>query len=1020
MKRFTDIFIQRPVLAIVVSLFIFLFGLRAIFDIPVRQYPKIETTVIKVTTAYPGANAELIQGFITTPIQKAIAGADGIDYISSESSQSLSVVEAHVVPNFDPDKAYNDVLSKVSEARRQLPKESEAPIVVKDAGQSFALMYVGFNSTELSRQQITDFISRVVQPKVETVTGVASAEVLGRSEFAMRVWLDPQRMAARQISANEVNNALLQNNFLSAAGQTKGDYISLNVNAQTDAKTIDEFNDIVIRQEDDSLIKLSDIANVELGSASYDNRVTFNGEQATFIAITAVPSANPLNVIADVKKTLPQLQSSFPPSLEMKIVYDATKYIRSALNEVMRTIIEATIIVVIVIFLFLGSLRTVTIPIVAIPLSLVGVCSLMLLLGYSVNLLTLLAMVLAIGIVVDDAIVVVENIYRHVENGEPAYQAAINGAREIAFPVISMTLTLAAVYLPIGLMGGLTGILFKEFAFTLASAVIISGVVALTLSPMMCSKLLTRKISNNRLVQYIDSKFESLRLRYQKVLSATLNQRRVILVFAATVLASIVYLYMQTPKELAPKEDQGVLFFIAQAPEYANSDYVAQFAQEFDEVFPTYPEVEDYFVISGMGNATTTFGGMIFKPWQERERSPQQVQPELQQQLNQLAGFLTFPFDPPALPIGGGSTPVRFEITSTGSYELLHQTMEKMLAEAKKSGMFLFVNGSLKFNKPEIEVHVDRNKAGDLGVSMQDIGATLATFLGESYINRFSLESRSYEVIPLSKRAQRLNPNDLETYYVKTKNGDMVPLATFVTLETTTQPNKLTQFQQLNSVTIEGVPMIGLSLGDALDFLRTTAEKTLPKGTSYDYSGQSRRFVQEGSALLITFFFALITIYLVLAAQFESFRDPLIVLISVPMSICGALIFLNLGLATINIYTQVGLVTLIGLITKHGILMVEFANQLQQEKQLTVRAAIEEAASIRLRPILMTTAATILGVVPLIIATGPGAASRFSIGLVIATGMLIGTLFTLFVVPTIYSYIARDHVKNHRLAIEKN
>jgi len=1010
--NFTDIFIKRPVLATVVSLLIFIFGLRSMHDLPLRQFPKMENSVITVTTAYPGANAKLVQGFITTPLEKSIAGAEGIDYLTATSTQGLSTIQANITLNYDPDKAFTNIMSKVAEARNKLPKDAEQPVIQKDTGSQIALMYISFSSQLMSPEQITDYISRVVQPKLETVPGIAEAKILGDKTFAMRIWLDPKRMAAQNLTANDIANVLQTKNFIAAVGKTKGEYVAYNLSANTDLHDTAEFKQMVIKNVNGSLVRLGDVAEVELGSQIYDASVTFNGQQAIFLAITAVPKANPLTVISDVRKEIPELTKQFPPSLEGKIVYDATDYIRASIHEVMRTIIEATLIVVIVIFLFLGSIRSVLIPVVTIPLSLIGVATFMLALGYSLNLLTLLAMVLAIGLVVDDAIVVVENIYRHIEEGLTPLAAALQGAKEIATPIISMTITLAAVYAPIGFMSGVTGALFKEFAFTLASAVIISGIIALTLSPMMCSKLLTADIMGNRFVHALDVLFDRLKNRYQTTLHGSLNYRPVTLVFALTVLISCSFLYMLTNKELAPEEDQSVLFMSATGPEYANIDYIESYSRQFDAIFKEIPVVQDYFVVNGMGEVNNVIAGAILQPWDKRKLTQKQANGILQQKLAQVTGLQTVVFPLPSLPSGGNGLPVQFVITSTGDYQQLNGLAEQMLAAARASGMFLFVDKSLKFSKPEFEINIDRNKAAQLGINIADIGRTLAVSLSGGNTNYFSMEGRSYQVIPQLNRQYRSTPSQIEQIYVRTESGMSVPLSTFATIKAGIEPNSLTQFNQLNSATIQGLPMIGKTMGEVVTWLNQEATKILPKEVTHDYAGQSREFIEEGSALLYTFFFAIVIIFLVLAAQFESFRDPLIILVTVPMSICGALIPLNLGLASINIYTQVGLITLIGLISKHGILMVDFANKLQLHEGLTPRAAIEKSAAIRLRPILMTTAAMVLGVIPLLLASGAGAVSRFGIGLVIASGMTVGTIFTLFVLPMIYTFIAKNHGAN--------
>lgn len=1008
--NFTDIFIKRPVLATVISLLIFLLGLRAIFDLPVSEYPKMVNTVITIYTAYTGASPDVVQGFITTPIQKSVAGADGIDYLTAESTQGVSVIKAYIKLNYDPNTAFTDIMSKVAAVRGDLPDDARDSEITKDTGSTIALMYLGFNSHSMSPGQITDYLLRVVQPKLQTVSGIAEARILGGNTFAMRVWLNPKKMAAYNVTPADINAALLQNNFQSAPGKIKGELVAFNINAMTDLHDEKQFQQLVVKSTNNTLIRLQDVATVQLGSEDYDTSVTFNGKKAVFIGIYPTPAANPLTLIDNVRKLLPDIKKNFPPGLDGQVVYDATKYIRSSINEVIKTIVEATVIVILVIFLFLGALRSVTIPVVTIPLSLVGVCTFMLILGYSLNLLTLLAMVLAIGLVVDDAIVVVENIHRHIEEGMKPFDAAIRGAREIATPIIAMTLTLAAVYTPIGFMGGLTGSLFKQFAFTLAGAVIISGIVALTLSPMMCSKVLTAAMSKTRMVNFIERTSGRVKRFYQYRLHAVLDYRLVTILFAVVVLISCYFLFVGSTRELAPEEDQSVLFVIANAPEYSNIDYVTTFTNAFNKIFEGLPEIQDYFVVNGAG-ASDVFGGAILKPWEERHRSQMELTPILQEKLDQVAGLKTAVFPRPPLPVGDNTLPVQFVITSTEDFQSLYEVSHALEQAALQSGLFLFADNSLKYDKPELEVNINRAKAGQLGINMQDIGNALGVGLGGDYINFFSVQGQSYRVIPQVLRRFRLTPEQVNNIYVKTVSGNLVPLSTVISTQITVQPNSLTQFQQQNAALISGLMRPGITIGQALNFLQQEAAKILPFGMSYDYAGQSRQFVQEGSALILSFFFAIIVIFLVLAAQFESFRDPFIVLISVPMSICGALIPLYLGAATINIYTEVGLITLIGLISKHGILMVDFANKLQINEGLSKREAIEKAASIRLRPILMTTAAMVVGVVPLILATGAGAKSRFDIGLVIATGMLIGTMFTLFVVPTMYTFIARDHAR---------
>ena len=1010
---FTDIFIRRPVLATVVSLLILLIGLSAAFNLQVRQYPELSNTTITITTAYPGANADVIKGFITVPIQQAVASTEGIDTLTSSSRQSLSTVTLNLRLNADPDRAVADVLSKVNQVRSVLPPESMDPVVIKQTGESTALMYLSFNSDVLTSSQITDYLTRVVQPKLQTVDGVANAQILGGQTFAMRIWLDPEKMASLGITPLQVRTALAANNFTTAAGQIKGDFVQTTINAETSLASADAFAQLVVAARGDALVRLGDISEIQLGAENVDSSSAFDGLKAVFIGIYSTPTANPLTVISDVRKEFPSLLAELPPGMSAAIAYDSTKFIDASIREVQKTLIEAAVIVIVVIFLFLGSLRSTLIPIVTIPLSLIGVMFALLALGYSINLLTLLALVLAIGLVVDDAIVVVENIHRHIEEGLSPFDASIVGAREIAVPVIAMTITLAAVYAPIGFVSGLTGSLFREFAFTLAGAVIVSGIIALTLSPMMCSKLLKAELSSGRFVRFLDRTFDRLKHRYQRRLTRSLNYRPVTLLVLFGVILATGLMYATAQTELAPEEDQGILFNLVKTPPATNIDYTEQVTDHLYKVFETVPEKEHVFAINGMGgNVNQAFSGILFKPWEERNRTQAQILQELQPKVNSIAGGQIITFGNPSLPGSTGGPPVQFVITTTSDYEQLAQVLDKLQAEALASGLFIFTDADLKFDTPQIEVKIDHAKANSLGITMQDIGASLATLLGGNYVNRFNLYGRSYQVIPQVPRDFRLQPDWIKRYEIKTSSGAMVPLSTIVDIRESVQPNALTSFQQLNSAMLQGVPFPGRTVGEAIQFLEGKAKEIFPEGFTYDFQGESRQYVQEGSALVVTFIFALIVIYLVLAAQYESFRDPFIILISLPTSIFGALLPLTFGLGTINIYTQIGLVTLIGLISKHGILMVDYANQLQTEKGMGRREAIEEAAAIRLRPILMTTAAMVIAMVPLIIASGAGAASRFAIGIVIAFGMTIGTLFTLFVTPAVYTYIARDHSKS--------
>jgi multidrug efflux pump len=1008
--KFTDLFIHRPVLASVVSLLILLVGLRSINQLEVRQYPETKDTVVTVTTFYPGASSELVKGFITTPLQQAIAEADGIDYLSATSSQGRSVIEARMVLNYDPKSAVSEIQAKVASQRSVLPEDAEDPVIDSTTGERTALMYMAFYSDAMSPSQITDYLLRVVQPKLQAVPGVAKAEMIGNKTFAMRIWLDPRRMAALGVTANEVQQVLRDNNYLAGIGNTKGAHVAIDLSATTDVSREQDFQELVLRATGDTLIRLRDVATAEMGSADYDTSTWFNGKTAIFIGIKQAPGANPLTVAGRVHELLPELRAQLPSGLEAGIPYDASVFIEDSIREVFTTLIEAVLIVLLVVFLSLGSMRAALIPAVAVPLSLVGGAFLMLLMGFSINLLTLLAMVLAIGLVVDDAIIVVENVHRHIEQGKTPLQASLKGARELALPIIAMTTTLIAVYAPIGFMGGLVGTLFTEFAFTLAGAVLISGVVALTLSPMLCSRVLQASSGEGRFEKAVEHFFNGLAERYRRALSGSLDTLPVTLVFATVVLFSIYFMFVTSQNELAPDEDQSILFFQATAPQTATIDYNEAYVRQIVSLFESIPEYDMSFILAGFGgDVSTTFGGFKMPVPADRARSQMEVQPEVQQKLGAVTGLQTAAFPRPSLPGSGGGLPVQFVITSDAGYQRLDEVADQLIGTAMSSGKFVFLQKSAEFTRPKTSVVIDRDRAGDLGISMANIGRNLATLLGNNDVNRFSLEGRSYKVIPQVAREFRLDQAMLENYYLRSDSGELVPLSSVAHFESSVEPSKRTQFQQLNSVTVEGVMAPGVTLGEAVNYLEEQAREQFPRGFTWDYIGQSRQYAQQGSSLIVTFFMSLLVIYLVLAAQFESWRDPLIILVSVPMSIAGALAFLTLGVATVNIYTQVGLITLIGLIAKNGILIVEFANQLQISEGLSKREAVVKAGAIRLRPILMTTVSMIMAMVPLLIATGPGAVSRFHIGLVVASGLGIGTLFTLFVVPAVYLLLARDH-----------
>ncbi|MGH9748500.1 MAG: efflux RND transporter permease subunit [Candidatus Polarisedimenticolia bacterium] len=1005
--RFTDLFIKRPVLAIVVNLVILFAGLQSIRSLAVRQYPRSDMAVVRVTTAYVGANADLVRGFITTPLERVLATADGIDYLESASAQGLSTIVVHLQLNYDGNAALTQIQAKVAQVRNDLPPEAEAPVIeLETADNRFAAMYIGFSSDDLDQNQITDYLTRAVQPKLSAIGGVQRADILGDRTFAMRLWLKPEKMAALRISPSDVRDAVANNNVLSALGRTKGSMVSVNLVANTDLQTAEEFRQLVVKEENGVVVRMGEIADVVLGAENYDEDVRFSGKTATFMGVWVFPSANSLDVIRRVRAALPDIRAQLPAGMAVGIPYDSTVYIESAITDVLRTLAETLLIVIAVIFLFLGSARAVIIPVVAIPLSLVGAVFLMMAAGFTINLLTLLAIVLSVGLVVDDAIVIVENVERHLHAGEPPVRAALRAARELVGPIIAMTITLAAVYAPVGIQGGLTGALFREFAFTLAGAVVVSGIVALTLSPMMASRLLRAGDTERGFAGWINRRFETLRVLYGRALGATLANRPVVLVLGTMVVALILPFYLLSDRELAPTEDQGVVFGVVQASANSTLDQTRLFTTRVNEVFQSFPETENTFQIT---NPTGGFSGMITRPWSERTRTTEQLQMAAGAALSKIPGVRVIPLTPPPLP-GGGDFPVDFVIASTAEPERVVGLAETLVQKAFASGLFVFADTDVKFDQPQTEVVFDRDKVRSQGVDMSQAGADLSTLLGGNYVNRFSIQGRSYKVIPQIQRAGRLTPDQLEDIYVTGPDNRLVPLSTFATLRTSTEPRELKRFQQLNAVRIQGVIPPPVSLDQALRFLEEEARAILPQGFTVDYAGESRQLRTEGSRFLGTFLLSAILIYLVLAAQFESFRDPFIILAgSVPLALSGSLLFSFLGFTTLNIYSQVGLITLVGLVSKNGILIVEFANQLRETGAGKIQAILE-ASGTRLRPILMTTAATVVGHFPLVLATGPGAGARNSIGIMLVSGMIIGTLFTLFIVPSFYMLIARDRV----------
>jgi multidrug efflux pump len=1012
--NFTDIFIRRPVLASVVSLAILVVGLRSYSSLQVLQYPKTENGIVTVSTVYPGADPDSIAGFITTPIEAAVAQANGIDYMTSTSDSGISTITVNLRQNYDTSRAAAEINIKVNSVLNQLPTGSQQPSITVKVGQTTDALYMGFSSPTLAPNQITDYLQRVVVPKLQAVEGVQTAELLGGQYFSMRAWLDPKKLKAYGLTASDVSTALTNNDYISAIGNTKGQMVQVTLTSTTSLHTLKEFRDLVVKQINGSNVRLSDLGEVTLGADSYEARVAFDGSTGVFIGIQIAPSANLLSVIGGVRAVFPQIKSQLPQGLNGTIVYDTTDFVNSSIHEVVITLVEALVIVMLVIFAFLGSLRSVLIPVVAIPLSLVGTLAIMLALGFSINLLTLLALVLAIGLVVDDAIIVVENVNRHLEGGMPSVKAASLAAQELAGPIVAMTAVLLAVFVPIGFQGGLTGALFVEFAFTLAGAVTVSAVIALTLSPMMCSRLLKPHTAGQddwetRLVRFIDRYFDRVRTGYQKRLERSLAYTPVTAIFVVIVLGSIVFLYKASKAELAPQEDQGfVLMSATQAPNATLQQKSLWDIETFNMATSVF-KPQHIFQIDAPGTSLT---GLAFLPRDQRKQGTNEIQQQLQAKAGSIAGQRIGVFQPPSLP-GAFGYPMQFAIKTTEPPSRLNEVSQAFLAEALKSGMFMFFDTDLKYDLPQSVIEIDRDKTAQLGLTLNQVGTALGGLLGGGYVNYFSMDTRSYKVIPQVDRVSRLNVDQLLNYPVAEIGGVSIPLSTIATIRPVTVPETLNHFQQLNSATLSGVMQPGVSLEEALKYLQALAARTLPSGYSVDYAGQARQFVQESGGVMATFGFAIIVVFLALAALFESFRDPLVILISVPLSIAGALIFIAIGIgnASLNIYTQVGLVTLMGLISKHGILIVEVANR-EQETGKSKQAAIVAAAGTRLRPILMTTAAMVLGVLLLVFASGAGAASRYAIGLVISTGLAIGTLFTLFVVPGVYMLIGADHSKH--------
>ena len=1002
--NFTDFFIRRPVLATTISLLIIVLGMRSLSNLPVNQYPRTQNAVVTISTTYYGADAQTVAGFITQPLESAIAQAQGIDYLSSSSSSGVSTITATLRLNYDANRALTEINTQVNSVKNQLPVQAQVPVLTVQTGQTTDAMYMGFYSDTLPTNNVTDYLVRVVKPKLDSVEGVQTAEILGARQFALRAWLDSGKMAAHGITAADVSAALNSNNFLAALGSSKGQMVTIPLTAGTDLHTVDEFKKLAVKQNGDAIVHLEDVATVTLGSENYDFNVAFSGVRSVFIGIKVAPEANILDVAKRVRDVFPDIRSQLPAGLTGQIVYDSTDFINTSIKEVIKTLVEALLIVTVVIFLFLGSFRAVLVPVIAMPLSLIGTFFIMLMLGYSINLLTLLALVLAIGLVVDDAIIVVENVDRHMREGASPLDAALVAARELGSPILAMTVVLIAVYVPIGFQGGLTGALFTEFAFTLAGAVTVSGIVALTLSPMMCSRFFNQEQDSSRFVHAIDRTFENIRLSYQRTLRSLLTTWPVMIVMGGLLIVLLLVMFKMSKSELAPEEDQGIVLSQVVGSPTATADQMLTYADQIFKIGKSMPEYTQMFQITGVPTLNAGIGGVLFKPWDQRERSAHQIQQDLQERWNKVAGARVAAFQFPPLP-GSSGLPVQFVITTTEPFQNLNEVAQQVLEKAKASGKFYFIDTDLKIDKPQATVTVDRDKITALGLTQQEVGNALSAALGGGYVNYFSIDGRSYKVIPQVLQTDRLNPSQVLDYYIKAPGGAMFPISTIANLKYEVVPESITRFQQLNSVTLSGVS--GSSQGDVLQFMRDTVKQVAPSGYTVDYSGQSRQYVQESGGFLVTMLFAVIIVFLALAALFESFRDPIVILVSVPLALFGAMIFIFLGFSSMNIYTEVGLVTLMGLISKHGILIVEVANQLRGTG-LSKLEAIVGAATIRLRPILMTTAAMVFGVVPLVIAFGAGAAGRHAMGLVIFTGLSIGTLFTLFVVPAMYMFLASN------------
>lgn len=1005
MSALTDIFIKRPILALSINLLLLIGGALALSVLNVRQYPRSDLAVIKVTTTYVGADSDLIRGFITTPLERVIASADGIDYLESSSAQNVSTITAHLKLNYDSFAALSQIQAKVAEVRNELPAESESPVItIETSDTRFASIYMSFFSEQLEQNQITDYLLRVVQPRLSSIAGVQKAEILGARTYAMRIWLDPIKLAAYKLTGTDVRTSLLKQNFLTAAGQTKGQLSVVNLSASTNMHSPEEFEQLVLANYEDQIVRLRDVARVELGAENYDEEVRFDGLQATFMGVWVLPSANSLDVIKEVRAAIPDIRSALPEGLKVEVPYDATEYIQDALDEVVSTLVETITIVIIVIFLFIGSVRGALIPVLVIPLSLIGGGVIMYAAGFTINLLTLLAIVLSVGLVVDDAIVMLENIERHIKEGIAPLEAALKGARELLGPIVAMTITLATVYTPIGLQGGLTGTVFREFAFTLAGTVLISGFVALTLTPVMCALLLKTQHKTPRFsLEHIVSKAAKC---YRQLLGVTLDYTPAIITGAVIFSLAAVPLYLFSMRELAPREDQGVVFGIVQASPNSSLELTLKYAERVHDIFRQQPESDHIFQITG---AAFGFSGAVTKPWSQRHFTTQQIEQRLWPLMGAIPGVRVIVATPPPLP-GGSDFPVELVIKSVSEPLELLDVGQQLVGAAFASGLFMFADLDLKIDMPQLVIEPNREKLASLGLSAQQVGNNIASLMSANYVNRFDITGRSYKVIAQVQRSDRLSPYQLLSFPVSTTSDKLsdspsIPLGTLAELKERVIPRQLNKFQQLNSIKVQGAQVPGVTIDQALTFLEDRARELMPTHFSLDYAGESRQLRAEGSNLMTSLLIALVLIFFVLAAQFESLSDPLIILLgSVPLALSGALLFSFLGFSTLNIYSQVGFITLVGLVAKNSILIVEFANE-QLRAGASKYEAILTACEVRFRPVLMTTLATVLGHFPLVVASGAGAAARNSIGITLVAGMIIGTLFTLLVVPSIYLLI---------------